>query len=100
MMNKELQFLMYSTPIDDIKVNVLVKDESIWLTQKAMGELLGGSSDNISLHLKNIFTDGELEEDSTTEEISVVQDEGNRGVKRKVKLYNLDAIISGGQRNE
>lgn len=99
-MNKELQFLMYSTPTDDIKVNVLVKDESIWLTQKAMGELLGCSSDNISLHLKNIFTDEKLEEDSTTEEISVVQDEGNREVKRKVKVYNLDAIISGGLDNE
>ncbi|MEG2234811.1 MAG: RhuM family protein, partial [Oscillospiraceae bacterium] len=74
------------------------KDETIWLTQKAMAELFDCTADNISLHLKGIFTDGELEENSTTEEISVVQKEGNRNVTRTLKFYNLDAIISVGYR--
>lgn len=95
---KQLQFLMYSTPDEDVKVNVLVKDETIWLTQKAMGELFGCSSDNVGLHLKNVYEDGELSKDSTTEEISVVQQEGSRSVKRKIVFYNLDAIISVGYR--
>lgn len=95
---KQLQFLMYSTPDEDVKVNALVKDETIWLTQKAMGELFGCSSDNVGLHLKNVYEDGELSKDSTTEEISVVQQEGSRSVKRKIVFYNLDAIISVGYR--
>ncbi len=89
---------MYSTPDEDVKVNALVKDESIWLTQKAMGELFGCSSDNVGLHLKNVYEDGELSKDSTTEEISVVQQEGPRSVKRRIVFYNLDAIISVGYR--
>lgn len=97
-MNNEFQFLLYRSAEEDISVNAVIKDETIWLTQKAMGELFGCSSDNISLHLKNIFSDGELNEISTTEEISVVQTEGNRQVKRKTKFYNLDAIISVGYR--
>lgn len=97
-MNKELQFLMYNTPEEDVVINAVVKDETIWLTQKAMSELFDCSTDNISLHLKNIFSDGELDEISTTEEISVVQKEGNRNVRRKSKFYNLDAIISLGYR--
>lgn len=95
---KQLQFLMYSTPDEDVEVNALVKDETIWLTQKAMGELFGCSSDNVGLHLKNVYEDGELSKDSTTEEISVVQQEGARSVKRKIAFYNLDAIISVGYR--
>lgn len=95
---KQLQFLMYSTPDEDVKVNALVKDETIWLTQKAMGELFGCTSDNVGLHLKNVYEDGELSKDSTTEEISVVQQEGARSVKRKIVFYNLDAIISVGYR--
>lgn len=95
---KQLQFLMYSTPDEDVKVSALVKDETIWLTQKAMGELFGCSSDNVGLHLKNVYEDGELSKDSTTEEISVVQQEGSRSVKRKIVFYNLDAIISVGYR--
>ena len=98
MLDRELQFLVYSTPQEDIKVNAMVKDESIWLTQKAMAELFDCSTDNISLHLKNIFEQGELQEKATTEEISVVQQEGARQVNRKQKFYNLDAIISVGYR--
>jgi len=97
-MSKELQFLMYNTPEENVSVNAVVKDETIWLTQKAMAELFGCTTDNISLHLKNIYADGELDESSTTEEFSVVQQEGSRKVKRKAKFYNLDAIISVGYR--
>ena len=97
-MNKELQFLIYNTPREDIKVNVVMRDETIWLTQRAMAELFDTSTDNISLHLKNIYHAGELIEISTTEDFSVVQKEGNREVKRNIKFYNLDAIISVGYR--
>lgn len=97
-MSKELQFLMYNTPEENVSVNAVIKDETIWLTQKAMAELFGCTTDNISLHLKNIYADGELNESSTTEEFSIVQQEGSRKVKRKIKFYNLDAIISVGYR--
>lgn len=97
-MSKELQFLMYNTPEENVSVNAIIKDETIWLTQKAMAELFDCTTDNISLHLKNIYADGELNESSTTEEFSVVQQEGTRKVKRKTKFYNLDAIISVGYR--
>ncbi|NCC17192.1 MAG: cell filamentation protein Fic, partial [Clostridia bacterium] len=97
-MNNELQFLIYNTPEQDVSINAVVKDETIWLTQKAMAELFDCSTDNISLHLKNIYNDGELNESSTTEEFSVVQKEGSREVRRTPKFYNLDAIISVGYR--
>lgn len=97
-MNKELQFLIYNTPREDIKVNVVMRDETIWLMQRAMAELFDTSTDNISPHLKNIYHAGELIEISTTEDFSVVQKEGNREVKRNIKFYNLDAIISVGYR--
>lgn len=95
---KNFEFLLYNSADEEVSVNALVKDETIWLTQKAMAELFGCSTDNISLHLKNIFAEGELEENRTAEEISVVQTEGTRQVKRKQKFYNLDAIISVGYR--
>lgn len=69
-MGKELNFLIYNTPDEDVSIQAVVKDESIWLTQKAMAELFGCSTDNISLHLKNIFSEGELDKNSVTEKIS------------------------------
>lgn len=93
-----MQFLMYSTPSEDVKVSALVKDESIWLTQKAMGELFGVNIPAISKHLKNIFEEGELQEKSTVSILEIVQDEGCRSVKRNVEYYNLDTIISVGYR--
>lgn len=72
-MSKELQFLLYNTPEENVAVNAVIKNETIWLTQKAMAELFDCSSDNISLHLKNIYSEGELNENSTAEEFSVVQ---------------------------
>ena len=74
------------------------EDGDLWLTQKAMAKLYDCSSDNIELHLKNIYNYLELDRNSTTEEFSVVQKEGNREVKRNVKYYNLDAVISVGYR--
>lgn len=69
-MTNGFNFLIYKTPDKDVKVNAVIKDDTIWLTQKSMAELFGCSSDNISLHLKNIFEAGELEKDSVTEKIS------------------------------
>ena len=97
-MNREFQFLIYRSADEDSSVNAIVKDETVWLTQKAMSELFDCTSDNISLHLKNIYAERELDEDATTEEISAVQQEGSRKVRRKQKFYNLDAIISVGYR--
>lgn len=97
-MNENFRFLMYRSAEQDISVNAVIRDETVWLTQKAMAELFGCTPDNISLHLKNIFADGELEEGATAEDFSVVQREGARQVKRKTKFYNLDAIISVGYR--
>jgi len=97
-MNNNFQFLVFRSVKEDISVNAVVRDETIWLTQKAMAELFGCSTDNISLHLKNIFLEGELNENSTTEDFSVVQIEGTRNVRRRTKIYNLDAIISVGYR--
>ena len=97
-MNNEFEFLVYRSVEEDIAVNAVIKDETIWLTQKAMAELFDCSSDNISLHLKNIYAEKELNETATTEEFSVVQTEGARQVTRRTKFYNLDAIISVGYR--
>lgn len=76
-----------------VAVNAVVKDETVWLTQKAMAELFGCSSDNISLHLKNIFATGELDKNSVTEKISATAADGK---KYLTQFYNLDAIISVG----
>ncbi len=94
-MDKELNFLIYNTPDKDVSVRAVVKDESIWLTQKAMAELFGCSTDNISLHLKNIFSEGELDKNSVAEKISATASDGK---KYLMQFYNLDAIISVGYR--
>ena len=94
-MAKDFNFLVYNTPDKDIKVNAVIKDDTIWLTQKSMAELFGCSSDNISLHLKNIFEAGELEKDSVTEKISATAADGKN---YPTNFYNLDAIISVGYR--
>lgn len=76
----------------------MFKEETFWMTQKAMANLFDCTTDNISLHLKNIYKEKELEEEATTELFSIVQNEGQRNVTRKVKCYNLDAIIAVGYR--
>ena len=83
---------------DNNKVEVRLDQETVWLTQRQMAELFDTSSDNISLHLKNIYKDEELERKSTTENFSAVQKEGKRQIRRTLKHYNLDAIISVGYR--
>ena len=97
-MNKELQFLIYNTPQEDVKVNVVMRDETIWLTQRAMAELFGVKTPAINKHLKNIFEAGELNKETTISKMEIVQNEGGRDVKRAIEFYNLDAIISVGYR--
>ena len=85
---------------DDGQTNIEVKfdNETVWLTQRQIAQLFDKDSDTIGLHIRNIYQSGELEELTTTEESSVVQQEGKRQVRRKIKFYNLDAIISIGYR--
>lgn len=92
------EVLLYSDENGKEYVSVVFKDETFWLTQKGMAELFDCSTDNISLHLKNIYADGELEQTATTEKISVVRTEGTREVSRTLDHYNLDAIIAVGYR--
>ena len=93
--SKEARFLMYRAAEDEVTVNALLKDDTIWLNQKGMAELFDCSSDNISLHLKNIFAEGELVKESVTEKISATASDGKNYM---TQFYNLDAIISVGYR--
>ena len=97
-MNKEFQFLVYNLEEENVNINVKIRNETIWLTQKAMGELFDVKVPAISKHLNNIYEDGELERNSTISKMEIVQKEGNRNVAREVEFYNLDAIISVGYR--
>lgn len=97
-MENSFQFLIYRSAEEDVSVDAFVKDDTVWLTQRGMAKLFDCTTDNISLHLKNIYAEGELDEAATAEESSVVQTEGSRQVRRSAKLYNLDAIISVGYR--
>lgn len=92
------EVLIYRTEGGEIKLEVQLVNETLWMTQSNMAQLFNCSTDNISLHLKNIYQEGELNELSTSEHFSVVRIEGNREVTRKLKFYNLDAIISVGYR--
>jgi hypothetical protein len=98
MMKNELKFLMYNTPENDVSVNAIIKDETIWLTQKSMAELFGVEVPAISKHLTNIYDEGELQYNSTVSKMEIVQTEAKRQVKRNIDFYNLDAIISVGYR--
>lgn len=95
MEHKTNNFLIYSTANNEVRVDVLVDNQMLWLSQKAMSNLFGCSTDNISLHLKNIFESEELRENSVTEVFSATASDGKM---YKVKHYNLDAIISVGYR--
>ena len=92
----ELGIRIFQTKDKSTEIQVVVQSDSVWLSQKQMSELFEKDSDTIGLHLRNIYKSGELEQKATTEKYSVVQKEGNRNVKRTIKLYNLDAIISVG----
>lgn len=94
-MAKDFNFLVYNTPDKDIKVNAVIKDDTIWLTQKSMAELFGVQTPAISKHLKNIFEEGELEEKAV---ISILETTAADGKNYPTNFYNLDAIISVGYR--
>jgi hypothetical protein len=97
--NDNIQFLLYTTPHEDVKVDVVVRNETIWLTQKAMATLFDVQVPAISKHLKNIFEEGELSENATVSKMETVVNRGFRGeVVEKVDFYNLDVIISVGYR--
>ncbi|QSE99359.1 virulence RhuM family protein [Fulvivirga lutea] len=97
-MSNQNQIEIFQSANGQTEVEVRFQEETIWLSQKQMATLFEKDTDTIGLHLKNIFNEQELDEHSTTEDYSVVQKEGSRNVKRTIKHYNLDAIISVGYR--
>jgi len=98
-MDREVQFLLYNMPEDSGKVQVVIKDETIWCTQKAMAQLFGVGIPAVSKHLKNIFEEGELSPEMTISKMETVINRGKRGeVNEFIDFYNLDAIIAVGYR--
>ena len=98
-MDREVQFLLYNMPEDSGKVQVIIKDETIWCTQKAMAQLFGVGVPAVSKHLKNIFEEGELSPKMTISKMETVINRGKRGeVNEQIDFYNLDAIIAVGYR--
>ena len=98
-MSNEIQFLLYNMPDADGKVQVIIKDETLWCTQKAMAELFGIDKSGISRHITNIFKEEELQQDTTVAKIATVVNRGIRGeVEEMVDFYNLDMIIAVGYR--
>ena len=97
-MNRDFQFLVYRSANQDVSVSAIIKDETVWLTQKGMAELFDVNVPAVSKHLQNIYEEGELNRDATVSKMEIVQTEGARTVKRNVDLYNLDSIISVGSR--
>ncbi len=97
-MEKKGEILVYENQDGKIKVDVRLEDETVWLTQRSLAELFQVKPQNITMHLKNIYAEGELQEEATCKEFLQVQIEGNRNVKRRQKFYNLDAILSVGYR--
>lgn len=94
----EHQIEIYKSKNNTVEIQVQFDRDTVWLSQKQMAQIFNKYSDTIGLHLKNIFSEEELDENATTENLSVVQTEGNGKVKRNIKFYNLDAIISVGYR--
>ena len=97
-LQKFSNFVIFQTETGKVNIKVFVKDETVWLTQKAMGQLFGVESHTITYHLKEIYKTGELNEKATTRKIRAVQTEGKREVARNLDFYNLDSIISVGYR--
>jgi hypothetical protein len=96
--NSTAEFLIFTSKTNEKTIEVRVEDESVWLTQKLIGELFGVDVRTVNDHLKNIYADGELKEEATIRKNRIVQKEGKREVSRDVLFYNLDAIISVGYR--
>lgn len=95
---EDQQIVIYQTESGETQIDVRLEQETVWLSQAQMSELFDKDADTIGLHLKNIYESGELEEQATTEESSVVRQEGKRQVRRKLRFYNLDAILCVGYR--
>ena len=87
---------MYEDAGGEVRVDVRLDRETVWLIQRQMAEVFDSTSENVGLHLRNVYSSGELEAEATAEDFSVVQTEGRRRVRRRLKHYNLDAIISVG----
>jgi len=96
--NQNSQIILYQTEAGQTKIEVRLQDETVWLTQKMMAELFQTTPQNITLHLNNIYAEGELNEKATCKEFLQVQNEGNRQIQRVRKFYNLEAIIAVGYR--
>lgn len=97
-MEPNSEIILYQTDDGITKIDVRLENETVWLTQKLMAELFQTTPQNITIHLKNIFEEGELDEISTCKDFLQVQKEGTRQVERTQKFYNLEAIISVGYR--
>ena len=97
-MENKSEILIYQTPQGDTKIDVLVENETVWLSQVQMAELFQTTKQNVSLHIKNVYDEAELAVEGTVKEYLTVQKEGARNVKRSVQFYNLDVIISVGYR--
>lgn len=95
---KKAEIIIYQSEDNSTMLDVRIEEETVWLTQTQMVELFQATKQNISLHINNIFKEGELMPDSTVKEYLTVQTEGKRQVKRNIKIYNLDVIISVGYR--
>jgi len=98
MTKQSSEIRLYKSKDGSVALDVKLEKETIWLSQKQMSELFGKDTDTIGLHIRNAFKEGELLESATTVESSVVRQEGNRKVKRKIRLHNLDVVISVGYR--
>ena len=92
------ELILYTTEDGKSQIKLRAKDQTVWLSQREMAQLFDVSSDNVGLHLKNLYEDGELSREATTEESSVVQTEGIREVQRTLTIYNLEAILAVGYR--
>ena len=93
---EESKIIIYQTEDGQTQIDVRLENETVWLTQAQMVELFQTTKQNVSLHVSNVFKEGELEQESTVKEYLTVQKEGKRAVSRQVKYYNLDVIISVG----
>lgn len=96
--DNENNIIFYTDEDNNVKIEVILENENVWLTQNSLAKLFDTTRNNITMHIKNIYVDNELEEEATSKENLLVQKEGNRNVKRNVYLYNLDMVISLGFR--
>ena len=97
-LENESNLLIYQTEDGHIKIDVRLENETVWMTQKTIAELFQTSPQNITLHVKNIYEEGELDEEATCKFYLQVQNEGSREVKRKAKHYNLEIVLAVGYR--